>query len=903
MNDEPRKEQAAEQVLDYFLQELISGQPPPDLLQRITAAWSREQAELTGGASRAHSAHGARADQFSPSSAADAAGTSPSCAAAAGPRRVIARPVRGPTDPAESAGIAPLHVVAQPVTAQPTTTQPTTAQPITTQKVAAQPVIARAISEAAPRESAASLSLSPSMDREIPLRRHVIAFMLATGACGLLTLLSWHLIDPDRVMAQRLLELARAEAQSLVSPPLVSPASPARPSSELTSQPQPASSPAANASSEAATGPRIAQSDAFNKQTSGEEAIVLFPLDRPATVDGPSDPAASAANALQTSAGKLASGDVTSPAGSQPMSGQLADGQPLDSQQIVAQIDQRLARVWQELSVTPSPKFDDAQRAQQVSLTLTGQPASGTVGDLDALIARATASLPFARQWADRFVNVWLAGSDLSADDARVQTLKQHFAESIYEGRPWNATALDLLGGPLAVARADAVESPGAKAKDAKLNAGRQDASRSQDASPALASAGQPPAPAAQVNPIGSAFVGALAGEGNHRLLAHIGTNFLDVDLSCVRCHDASSSSVAAQGAITTEAAEQLAERQAMYWSLAAMLQGIDAQALESGERVLVDRQAELLAAGKPLTAYYDLIDGRLQAAEPRLPDGKAWETIAGASVPRQALAQWLSQSAAMDDATVNQVWRMVFGQSLASRTPVRQQLATPETPVAEQSSLLAAERQQRELLEFLSNQYRAHGHDLKQLVGWIVRSDAFRRQPVQPSRSQWLAASEDELRKWHVARASFASGARTSGAASDHSLESSLAMVLQWRERSNSAAGTALAQPVPNLAPAQDSASSASNAKLAGPEDTDSATGLKDGVRLTPPTAVELAFVDRLLNSQRLSWQDYVAHIVCLTPEVLPNDRIHFLANELLRHHKGDERAALLDLLWAVKR
>ena len=851
MTNDPSHERNSEQVFDYFLHELISGQSPPDLSRRITAAWSREQAQHTDPTTRSRSASGSSTVASSTGPAAKSVAAQSITA-----QSITARPVRAPSAIAPATDSALANVTDQPFTA-------------------ARPVVARPIHSgfnaqgADTQGSTADDSVqSAAVSHGIPLRRQIVAALLATGACGLLTLLSWQLIDPDRGLTQRVLELARSELRNMWSPPL---ASPAQPAADSASPSLASGSPASSNSAERATNSPAVAASSPQTPASTKESIAQFPLDR-----HPGASRSPRADALQVGTGDSPTEVVAS---------------VLDSHQIVAQIDQRLAHVWQELSVTPSPKMSELQRAQKVSLVLTGLPPSGIAGDLDALISEATASLPFARQWADQFVGVWLAGSNLPADDARVQTLKKHFAEYIYEGRPWNATALELLGGPLSVS------PPAGGGLENGLENGLVNTAQS------LAKSAEPPTPGAGLNPIASAFVSALAGDGNHRLVSHIGTNFLDVDLACARCHDVNSSSLAARWSDTALDAEPAAGRQAMYWSLTAMLQGVDAIAAEGGQRIVVDRQSELLAAGKQLTAYYDLIDGRLQAAEPRLPNGQPWEMMVGADVPRQALAEWLSQSPAMDEATVNQVWCMIFGQPLVSRTPVSLNKPTADEVLA--TGLQSAESQQRELLELLSTQFRAHGHDLKQLVAWVVRSDAFRRQLTRPTHAQWLAASQDELRQWQITRASFASGAKPADAANNRSLETSLTLILQWRERSSTGAETALAQPVPNFAaiPTLETVLQAPASTAAGSMDSSPADESKDRLRLTPPSAAELAFVDRLLTSQRLSWEDCVEHIVCLTPELLPDNRIQVLADELLRQHKGDARAALLDLLWAVKR
>lgn len=747
MSEATEYELADEKVFDYFLRELVGGQPPPDLSVRIATAWSREQAGLAF--PPAHSTSSLRVPA----------------------QLVPARPVRA---------------------GQATVDDP-------------------------------SLASNPQPRHGTSLRRNVIATLLALCACGLLALLSWRLVEQDRHLAQRLFDLAPFQSSSSPSNrgATQSPTGPSEPVLAANGQPSDATESASPHQAGSAQG-----TGAIDGQTQS------FPLDSGLASGGPLP---------------ITSTESTASIGDEPR---------LDNQQIVAQIDKRLANLWQELSITPSEQLNHAERAQRISLVLTGQPAINPASDLEQLISEATDSLPFARKWADQFVALWLANSRLPKDDVRLQAFRKHFASNIYDGRPWNTAPGELLGGTIA---------SGSSSQDTVQDT------------------------------VTSTFVSALAGDGNHRLVAAIGSSFLDVNLSCVRCHDTSSTTSAIEQPALARSPREMAERQTTYWSLTAMLQGIDARAGAEGMRVAVDRQAELLAAGKPLTAYYDLLDGRLQVAEPGLPDGQAWQSTSPAGgEPRQALAEWLSQSPAADDATVNQVWEMVFGQALVSQAPWPVD-SRPEVQV--QAVQVQAER--AELQQLLAQQYRAHGHDLKQLVGWIVRSDALRRQTIQPNRAQWLAASAEQLRQWQVAQANFATGPRPSSLAADTSLEKTLLTVLKWREQSASGnVETTLGQPVPR------SPSPANPPQLSGSDASQAETTheLAERHQLDSPPASDVALVEHLLASQRLSWENCVEHVAGLAPRHLRSSRFQSLADELLRHHNGDAHATLLDLLWAVR-
>lgn len=533
-----------------------------------------------------------------------------------------------------------------------------------------------------------------------------------------------------------------------------------------------------------------------------------------------------------------------------------AEPQPkLSETEIVRQIDLSLSQLWNDLQISPAPLLSDQQRAEQVVQLLTGQAFDSSDADrtLSDLVRDSIASPEFAQHWSSKLSRAWFSSSSLPLDDPRVIATEQRIAMLIGSGQPFNRLAVELLG--------EAMASP--------------EKSGESTTEPLAAT---------------STLVSALAGNGNHRLVARIGTNFLDTNLTCVRCHEAN-------GASSIQPAERQASaiaRQEVYWSLVALLQGVDVQGGGGRPRVAVDRQPQQLAAGKPLVAYYDLLDGRLQAAEPRLPSGISWEQIAPtdtvSSSPRKALAQWLSQSSAMDEATVNLVWKIVMGQPLVS------QIAWQTVDEREQLATHA----RRDLQLFLASQYRSHGHDLKQLVSWVVSSHSVGRQAQEISRSQWLDASDAELLQLRLAHWNFAAGPLHSQTSESISLENSLAAVIKWQGQplgTTSRGETTLAQPAPSLPPTANK-----RRKVADNQERSTAPPMSYALHDEQPPSADVTFISRLLASRRLSWQQCVEHVVLVNPHNALSGRIKHLADELLRQHSGDAQAALLDLLWAVK-
>ncbi|MCA9133117.1 MAG: DUF1553 domain-containing protein [Planctomycetales bacterium] len=753
----------SEQILDSFLEELLSGQSPPNLSRRIEAAWKREKArrmseagrgslvvaELVEEAPQTPTQEHSTPDQTTPEpsnaemSAAEAA-SQPTSGSKAVDASIRHRPQSSP----RSTGHGSTH--------------PPTRRPKTE---------AAAMDGRAQRRPAS---------RSFTTSRQLLATLAALAACTMLALLTWQRTAPRS------------------TPPLAS--------DDARGQLQP------------------------NKGLDGMDVAAGQPPSLSPSTVPPASPSASEVLdigdlpfASQSPAGEAASATPNAPAAS------IAS---LPASAVITQIDQRLAEAWKSLGIVGSQRLPPAARAQRISQVLTGQPLppadelSATEGDLQPIIQEQLNSRAFARRWADQFVQQWLAGGSLPLKDPQVEQLQQELTHHIAAAQPWNEVALTLFGGEILAGTTSATTT----------------------------------------------LLSSWGGGGNHRLVSRLGTNFLDSNLSCVRCHDA-------LGGPSPNGLE----KQEVYWSLVAMLYGLDARgSAQRQERTVIDRQGKLLAENTVPPVYYDLLDGRLQAAEPRLPSGEAWTPSDTVQVPRQALAVWLSQSPQLDKATVNQVWKMLFGRYLVPQVGGLDDLALA---------------QRRSLQDYLAQQFRAHDRDLKQLVGWLVQSDAFARQPIRLERSQWLNASEEQLKALRDAQVLFAAGPTLPLSETPLSLERALLAVIDWQGKSGQPADSTvtLAQPVPSSKPAASLPPAAS--KL--PEFDPAASSY--AVHGERPLAAEIAFVQQLLQAERLNWEQRVEHIVALDGGSPATKRIQKLAADLLEQHDGDAQAALLDLLWAV--
>lgn len=498
----------------------------------------------------------------------------------------------------------------------------------------------------------------------------------------------------------------------------------------------------------------------------------------------------------------------------------VASTNRLSDQQITELIDTQLNTLWQRLKVTPEAKLDANQLAQLLSKTLTGQDLASTVAAelaelkserrdqrISQVIAEAIDSQAFARLWAKDIVVAWLGGGNVPLNSPAVAQLEQFVAGGIAGDKPWNEVVSKVVSDDLLIA--------------------------------------------------------AFAGEGNHRLAAHLSGAFMDSSLACVRCHE-------------PKGQNGLAASQEQYWSMVAMLMGLDVRSDEKTKvRTVVDEQAKVFADTEKPSLFFDRPDGTLVAAKFVLPDGQPWQSI-GAKTPRAALANWIGDSSQSDQAIVNRVWQRALGRPLVATNALVDDVGLTE---------------RMELQQLLAQQFRAHGRNLQQLVGWVVRSDAFARNSIAVDKSRWLQASENEIENWHLTEMVFAARTSLGQQAVKGGLENSLAAAIKWNQANTDSGTNVLAQP--SLDP---------KAKPKTPVKS-------DVVMPSPGYAIhrgrlsqdQQSFVAGLAASEKLTWEQKVEHIVALAPTLNASGGVKRLSDELLQS-LGDPQAALTELMWAVQ-
>ncbi len=353
------------------------------------------------------------------------------------------------------------------------------------------------------------------------------------------------------------------------------------------------------------------------------------------------------------------------------------------------------------------------------------------------------------------------------------------------------------------------------------------------------------------------AILAAHAGNGNHGLAGRLSESFMENSLACARCHAASQP-------------DGQAISQDQYWSFVGLLSGLDSVSTPDGIKA-VDNQSTQFASASGM--FFERPDKTLEAVKYLLPNGAPWQSIGGSKIPRSALATWIAESDSLDRATVNQVWQMAMGRPLV-----------PSNAVADDVGL----QERLELNRLLAVQFRLHGRDIRDLVSWILRSDAFSRSTIKLDRDQWLNSTDEQLAKFHLAEATFAAKT-TLGQTSKKSLEGAIASVIKWN--ASKLDRSVLAQP--------DATANAGTAKETKLDIVMPAQGyIVHHGRLSTGQA---EFVNKLVASERLTWDQKVDHIVSLAPRLSVTPAVKTMIDDLNKM-LGDKKAVLTELMWIVQ-
>jgi hypothetical protein len=488
--------------------------------------------------------------------------------------------------------------------------------------------------------------------------------------------------------------------------------------------------------------------------------------------------------------------------------------EPQASDKVVAFVDEELARGWASAGVQPTAAIDDEQWAERVTEQLLGRAPS-----LEELQAFRSDNAP----------------------DKRERLVQRLLYEDGYRGefaRHWASVwSRELIGGSASPAQREGLQQYLAKSL-------ADEKPFSQITHELLTATGSNDPRAEDYNAATNFVLSGASGK-REALAATVGRVFLGHQGQCAQCHDAAGG----QGM-----------SQQQFWQIAAFFQQARPQRLPAGTTRLVDADyVGQTGDADEAELFYDRADQQRKIAYPVFIDGQAISPSGRVAEVnrRQELARLLVSSEAFSKATVNQWWSHLLGRGLA--------------PAAD----TASEHQHNlELQRRLAEQFAAHGFDQKQLVSWIVLSQA-----------NALSAGETNSRQ--LATAPLFD--RFYGDAQREAVYDSFVAALDAAQRGARPLDPdyrALLARVAPVRPADDGSASII-ARSAG------------SLRRLQPS--EYTFVDRMIASD-MTFADKVKHLFLSGTGRAPTEAELQAAQDTLARYEGSVAGALEELWWAIE-
>ena len=506
--------------------------------------------------------------------------------------------------------------------------------------------------------------------------------------------------------------------------------------------------------------------------------------------------------------------------------------EPRPEAEIVQAIDAALARNWDEHAVLPSPAVEDSEWCRRV---------------YQRLLAREPAPEEVAR-----FV-------DDTATDKHEQLVERLLYSEEYAAEyadHWSRVWANVLVGHTAGRNSD---------RDGLLQYLRQSlyGNKSYD------ELAQELIVATGMNQPGSAaYNGAtnfLLSNLDRQAIVPTGRTsrvFLGRQLQCAQCHDHPLNGTA----------------QHEFWEMNAFFRPLRAVKDANSDIVaLQDQGPSGQASAAAAEVYYERPNGEVKVAYPAF-GGQPVPTAGADALPlRQVLAERIVQSPQLPAAAVNRLWSLLLGYGFTNPVDDMGGHNPPSHP---------------ELLATLSDQFVAHGYDLKKLTAWIVLSDAFDRSTrvTNENVADLPEAGEPPLfSRYYIQRDQ------------PKQVHETLALVAGGRSTASGATSQAIQARRQSAERRVQDARKGSGDRSTFDEQLSPSLQLADGsyqtrMALAPPARL----LERLAESE-LTAQQKVEHLFLAAVGRQPNQRELSLATKLLADSQSNPLAGLQDIWWAL--
>ncbi len=358
----------------------------------------------------------------------------------------------------------------------------------------------------------------------------------------------------------------------------------------------------------------------------------------------------------------------------------------LDDAQIVAKVNELVARAWKDAGVRPSPQATDGEFLRRIFLDVVGRipsidEASSYLNERGkqrkaALVDRLLGDqyvIDYGNFWGTIWTNLLIGrtGGQNPRSLVNRDGMSQYLRRSFYRNKPYDRMVYELL-------TATGVNRPGEEGYNGAVN-----------------------------------FLLAHLDDNAIQATARTSRLFLGMQVQCTQCHNHPFNDW----------------KQSQFWQLNAFFRQARALRSFAGRNIakveLVDEDFVSPSRDmKEAEIYYEARNGRMAVAYPVFVDGTAIDPSGYVREVnrRQELARLVVGSEAFARAAVNRMWAHFFGYGFTKPVDDMGPHNPPSHP---------------ELLDFLARQFSAHGYDLKRLIRWLVLSKPYALSSRQGHRNE----------------------------------------------------------------------------------------------------------------------------------------------------------------------
>ncbi|QDS86410.1 hypothetical protein EC9_05720 [Rosistilla ulvae] len=522
----------------------------------------------------------------------------------------------------------------------------------------------------------------------------------------------------------------------------------------------------------------------------------------------------------------------TSPA---PTSTHVADRPKMDrlpSEEIISRVDELLAEAWQRMDIRPQNEVSSDELIQRLATVVAGR-STAEVLDTEAvrnLLAGDTNAL------IDQYID----------DQQTSNHLGNRWAQHLLGEAAWNRL------------------SAAQKSEAGKLFASTFRGEQAFDSlvQELLTSEGSSSPEDPEFKPA-TLWMAGLAGASAIPLTNQFCDVLLDMDVACGRCH-----AHPLEGNVT----------QRNYWNLNAVFQtGVQWQlGQQGGLKIALDLQRDRSQDA----VFYESEDGRQLVASPAVVgDWIGNTTTSDGPTNLRDLAAGIGHSDQLARATVNGLWKVIYGNRIVGRT------SDPLAPPADEAFVAAR--------NLLAQQLQAYDYDLGAAVAWIIAARPMRLQStLSPFDQDSLVATKALLNRSEIQQRAFAG---FTNEPRDWSFEELVAAT----ETFNRASGKgSLVAPSGLLAQATD------NGSAAKPNQKTKAQMRTEALRRAFPSSLDSSNLPAgwlAALSKNGGFDQQVKHLFYVAGNPHTSDQQLEAAKRIRRLTDSDE-AALNQLWWAIR-